>query len=211
MSLSYNLEISDPIESATTLAGESLDSVVVFHCDDKAFIDSLQVLQFLPPCQAGAELSFYSSEPFYDDWNTFDPVEGYVKCMKRQTALQENNGSKAEKSPSCKMLLEKKEKLKFQFQWVYFESPEQYFIPFGVVVGAMVMATITGTVWDCFRQKKRNVDTIKKGTYTSYVLITNKNTFLSVDTFSTAVLIADPVNKEEGTSNLQFRTKSLAP
>ena len=164
------------MESGTTLTGESLDSVVVFHCDDKAFNDSLQVLQFLPPCQVGAMLWFY------DEWTTTDPTRNFVNCMKTQTQLirkrlQKNHSSKAEKSPSCKILLEKKEKLKFQFQWVYFESPEQYFIPFGVVVGAIVMATITGTVWDCFRQKKRNNYPIKRGTYVFCVNNEQKHLF----------------------------------
>lgn len=185
MSLSYNLEISDPMESATTPTGESLDSVVVFHCDDKEFTDSLQVLQFLPPCQVGAKLIFYPIESFYDEWISTDPEEDFVDCMKRQTwlihnslkRLQKNHGSKVEKSPSCKIFLEKTKKLKFQFQWVYFKSPEQYLIPFGAVVGAVVMATITGTVWDCFRQKKRNNYTTKRGTYILYVNNKEKHLF----------------------------------
>lgn len=168
----YNLEISNPVESATTLTGESLDSVVVFHCDDKEFNNSLQVLQFLPPCVVGVWLSFFTSEDSFPEWDDTDPIENYVKCMKRQTQSsrysrkrsQGNHGNKAEKSPSCKLLLEQNEKLKFEFQWRYFESPEQYLIPLGVVVGTIVLTGITGTIWDCVRKKKTNNCAGKRGT-----------------------------------------------
>lgn len=174
MPLSYFLEISNPVESATNLTGESLDSVVVFHCDDKEFNNSLQVLQFLPPCVVGAWLNFLPSEYYFAEpwWNDTDPVVNYVTCMKMQTRLSRNShkrspgkhGNKAEKSPSCKILLEQNEKLKFEFQWRYFESPEQYLIPLGVVVGTIVLTGITGTIWDCVRKKKKNNCASKRGT-----------------------------------------------
>lgn len=158
-----------------------MDSVVLFHCDDKELFESLQVLQFLPTCEVGAELIFanepfadepnVNSEPSADERNDIEAVEGYVKCMKTQTRLARNyrqelpgnHRNKASKSNSCKDLLDKNEKLKFQFKWVYFKDLTQYLIPFGAVVGTLMLAFITGTIWDCFRKKKTYECATKRG------------------------------------------------
>ena len=163
--LSYKSEISNPVESVTTLTGKSLDSVVVFHCDDKEFYNTLQVLQFLPTCKVGAELIFDTD---YYVGNDTDPEEKYVQCMKKRLSHNDrkrfpgNHGNRAKKSHSCKFLLAKNEQLKYQFQWVFFESPTQYLIYLGVAVGIIVLAVITGTIWDCVRN---NNCASKRGTY----------------------------------------------
>ena len=114
-------------------------SVVLFHCDDKELFKTLKVLQFLPPCEVGAELIF-ADELEFDEGNNMEAKESYVKCMKTQTRLARNyrqlpgnQRNKTSKSKSCKDLLEKNEKLKFQFQWVYFKDLTRYLIPFGAL------------------------------------------------------------------------------
>jgi len=168
MTYSIVEEISDPSESART-STEEMDSVVLFHCDDKELFKTLRVLQFLPQCEVSAALLFCTSDPFADDdcanGENFDDmaaVKSYIKCMKTQTrlarnyphALTGNQRNKASKSSSCKDLLEENEKLKFQFQWVYFKDLTQYLIPFGAVVGTLMLASIIGTIWDCFHKKE---------------------------------------------------------
>ena len=158
-----------------------MDSVVLYHCDDKELFKTLQVLQFLPQCEVGAELLFaneLSADEYYsngenssNELNDIEAVQSYVKCMKTQTRLArnyreelpENQRKKASKSSSCKDRLEENEKLKFQFKWVYFKDFTQYLIPFGAVVGTLMLASITGTIWDCFRKKKAYECATKRG------------------------------------------------
>lgn len=155
-----------------------MDSVVLFHCDDKELFKTLRVLQFLPQCEVGAALLFLISDPFADDdhangenSNDMAAVESYVKCMKtltrlarnRRHALTGNQRNKASKSSSCKDLLEENEKLKFQFQWVYFKDSTHYLIPFGAVVGTLMLASIIGTIWDCFHKKEIYKSATKRG------------------------------------------------
>ena len=129
---------------------ENMESKVVFHCDDKEFGDySWKVLQFMPPLKVGAELYFTTD----DEQVTTDAEQNYVKCMKKRLArnnrkgLPRNRDHKEKKSHSrCKELLEKHDKRKFEFKWVYFENLSQYLIPFGVVIGILLLAFIIGTV-----------------------------------------------------------------
>ena len=158
-----------------------MDSVVLYHCDDEEHFKTLKVLQFLPPCEVGATLMF-ESDPYADEdfangendsskWNDVDAVESYVKCMKTQTRLirnyrrklQENQRNISSKSSSCKGLLAENEKLKFQFKWVYFKDLTQYLIPFGAVIGTLMLASIIGTIWDCFHKKKNYECATKRG------------------------------------------------
>lgn len=137
---------------------ENMESKVVFHCDDKEFGDySWKVLQFMPPLKVGAELYFTTD----DEQVTTDAEQNYVKCMKKRLArnnrkgLPRNRDHKEKKSNSrCKELLEKHDKRKFEFKWVYFENLSQYLIPFGVVIGILLLAFIIGTVWDYFCKRK---------------------------------------------------------
>ena len=153
-----------------------MDSVVLYHCDDKELFKTLQVLQFLPQCKVGAQLVIFANEPFADEYyansenssnklNEIEVVERYVKCMKTQIRLARNYSQElpASKSSSCKDRLEENEKLKFQFKWVYFQDFTQYLIPFGAVVGTLMLAFITGTIWDCFRKKKAYECATKRG------------------------------------------------
>lgn len=155
-----------------------MDSVVLFHCDDKELFKTLRVLQFLPQCEVSAALLFCTSDPFADDdcanGENFDDmaaVKSYIKCMKTQTrlarnyphALTGNQRNKASKSSSCKDLLEENEKLKFQFQWVYFKDSTHYLIPFGAVVGTLMLVSIIGTIWDCFHKKEIYKSATKRG------------------------------------------------
>jgi len=162
MTYSIVREISDPSESNKT-SNEEMDSVALYHCDDQELFKNLQVLQFLPPCEVGAELNFFGVEDnaYFDDYNESSDIESIVKCLETQTRLFRNyrqklsrNQRKASKSSSCKDRLEENEKLKFQFKWVYFKGLTQYLIPFGALVGTLILASITGTIWDCFHKKK---------------------------------------------------------
>lgn len=170
MTYSILEEIGDPSESKRT-STEEMDSVVLFHCGDEKRFKSLQVLQFLPPCKVGATLIFESSPIADDDYdmNDMDAVESYVKCMKTQTRLARNYRRKLPENQrnkawsSCKGLLEENEKLKFQFKWVYFKDLTQYLIPFGAVIGTLILASIIGTIWDCFHKKKKHECATKRG------------------------------------------------
>lgn len=139
-----------------------MDSVALYHCDDQELFENLQVLQFLPPCVVGAEINIFAVEG--------NDIESIVKCFKTQTRLFRNyrpelsgNQRKASKSSSCKDRLEENEKLKFQFKWVYFKGLTQYLIPFGALVGTLILASITGTIWDCFHKKKTYKCATKRG------------------------------------------------
>ena len=145
-----------------------MDSVVLFHCDDKELFKTLKVLQFLPPCEVGAELVPDEFE-FYEE-NDLKAEESFIKCMKTQTRfarnyrqLPGNQRNKTSKSKSCKDLLEKNEKLKFQFQWVYFKDLTQYLIPFGALIGTLMLASIIGTIWDWFHNKRTHETATKRG------------------------------------------------
>ncbi|XP_078367059.1 uncharacterized protein LOC144651064 isoform X1 [Oculina patagonica] len=157
MAFSIIKEISDPIESPTDLHVKDLDSIVVFHCNDKEDSNSWEVLQFLPLCEIGASL-------FLDDeLIEFNTEQKFLNCMKTQirSALNDRKGgqlkhnSKAKESHSCKKLLEQRDHLKFQFKWVYFKNLSQYLIPFGAVLGTILLAFISGAIWDCCRNKKK--------------------------------------------------------
>ena len=141
-----------------------MDSVVLFHCDDQELFKSLKVLQFLPQLEVGAELMFV--DELYEDY-IIDAEESYVKCMKTQTRnyrqLPGNQRNTSPKSSSCKVLLEENEKLKFQFQWVYFKDLTQYLIPFGAVIGTLMLASIIGTIWDCSHEKKISESAAQRG------------------------------------------------
>ena len=158
-----------------------MDSVVLFHCDDEERFKTLQVLQFLPPCEVGATLIF-ASDPFPDDdyangenysnnWKDIDAAESYVKCLKTLTRLDRNYRpklpeklrNKVSKSRSCKGLLEENEKLKSQFKWVYFKDLTQYLVPFGAVIGTLMLASVIGTIWDCFHKQKNHECATKRG------------------------------------------------
>ena len=138
-----------------------MDSVVLLHCDDEERFKTLQVLQFLPPCEVGAAL-FFGNDTIADEENDMDALESYVKCMKTQTRLARNYSREfpdhqrknALKSRSCKHLLEENEKLKSQFKWVYFKDITQYLIPFTAVIGTLMLTSFIGTIWDCFHKKK---------------------------------------------------------
>ena len=152
--------------------------MVLFHCDDEERFKTLQVLQFLPPCEVGATLTFTSNPIAIDDFangknyvTDMDAAESYVKCIKTQAGLarnyrrklSENQRNKASKSNSCKVLLEENEKLKFQFKWVYFKDLTQYLFPFGAVIGTLLLASIIGTIWDCFDKEKNPECATKRG------------------------------------------------
>lgn len=148
------LEITEPIESPTDLTVKGLDSIVVFHCNDKQVTNSWEILQFLPICDIGASLSFN------DDSIDTDTEQKFSRCMKRSVKknrkeVAEKHNKKAKESHSCKKLLEQRYHLKFQFKWVYFKNLSQYLIPFGAVLGTIILAFITGTIWDCCCNKKK--------------------------------------------------------
>ena len=159
------LEITNPIESPTDLPVKGLDSIVVFHCNDKQVTNSWEILQFLPVCDIGASLVLN------DDSIDTDTEKEFINCMKteirsakknREGVAQKHN-KKAKESHSCKKLLEQRYNLKFQFKWVYFKNLSQYLIPFGAVLGTIILAFITGTIWDCCRDKSKGKSFRNKG------------------------------------------------
>ena len=132
------------------------------------------MLQFLPPCEVGALAVPYFANNVEiadeDDANGWNAADDYVACMKKRTRsthnrqeLPGNKRNKASNSSSCKKLLEENEKLKFQFKWVYFKNLTQYLIPFGAVIGTLMLASIIGTIWDCVHKKKINECATKTG------------------------------------------------
>lgn len=160
------LEISDPIESPTDLHVKGLDSIAVFHCNDKEDSNSWEVLQFLPLCEIGASLFFD------DELIEIDTKQKFLNCMKTEIRSASNDrkggplkhNNKAKESHSCKKLLEQRDHLKFQFKWVYFKNLSQYLIPFGAVLGTILLAFITGAIWDCCRNKNKEKSFRMKGT-----------------------------------------------
>lgn len=165
-------EITDPIESPTDLTDKGLDSIVVFHCNDKEVPNSWEVLQFLPLCGIDASL-------FFDDESIeIDTKKKFLICMKAKirSARNDRKGvpnkhkTKAKESNSCIKLLEQGDHLKFQFKWVYFKNLSQYLIPFGAVLGTILLAFIIGTIWDCCRQKKKGKNYSKKGTSRVFIV-----------------------------------------
>ncbi|XP_068723186.1 uncharacterized protein [Montipora capricornis] len=150
--------IDAPNRTAEKLTEMKLDSILVFHCDDKIKDDKIwEVLQFMAPLHIGAEFYYAPSdgEPM-----EFDTEEKYIKCIKRTInakCRKKNPGNKSRNSRSghsCNKL--NKEKLKFEFKWVYFKDLSQYLIPFGTMIGLIILCFIVGTVWDCCCQKRKN-------------------------------------------------------
>lgn len=170
-------EIKEPIESVSVLNTKGLDSVVVFHCKDKeASKDSWEVIQFLPPCKIGVSL-FIDNELI-----EIETKQKFFNCMKAKIELATRNnktgmlGKQNNKvKKMCQKLLKQKEGLSFEFQWVYFKNLPQYMIPFGAVLGTILLVLIAGTVWDCCHNDERKRYT-KKGleeglmTQTSFML-----------------------------------------
>lgn len=150
--------IDAPNMSAEKLTEMKLDSILVFHCDDKIKDDKIwDVLQFMAPLHIGAE--FYYA-PRDGEPMEFDTEEKYIKCIKKTInakCRKKNPGNKSRNSRSghsCNKL--NKEKLKFEFKWVYFKDLPQYLIPFGTMIGLIILCFIVGTVWDCCCQRRKN-------------------------------------------------------
>ena len=133
----------------------------MFHCDDKEFENSLEVLQFLPPCGVGAALTYTAHDPPYEDWD-FKQIENHAQCMKTHIRVARERSNKTKKSHSCKGYLEKGRSLHFEFKWVYFKDLSQYLIPFGSVMGILLLALLIGTIWDCFCKKKKDNFNIRR-------------------------------------------------
>ena len=134
---------------------------MVFHCEDKRDKNSWEVLQFMLPCEVGAEiyLSHYDSQSSDHVLMEIDADQDYIKCMKMQTAMTRRYRSKNKKKKpqsSCNKLLEEHDKLKFQFKWVYFKSLSEYLIPLGTVTGTLLLVFILGAIWDCCRRRRGN-------------------------------------------------------
>ena len=161
-------EITEPIESVSVLTAEGLDSIVAFHCNDKeASNDSWEVIQFLPPCKIGVSL-FIDNELIETE-----TIQKFVNCMavkiafatrKDRTGVLGKKNNEVKKSKSCQQLLKQDDSLMFEFKWVYFKNLPQYMIPFGAVLGTILLAFIAGTVWDCCYQKNDGKKYTKKGT-----------------------------------------------
>ncbi|RMX47598.1 hypothetical protein pdam_00015117 [Pocillopora damicornis] len=167
MSFSLVEEIDDPINSASSLKG--LDSTLVFHCNDKED-DGWEALKFLPLCDIGAAFLLH---PDNDDELPMDikVEERFFRCLKSKvrsariniTELRRNKNREGMKSHSCKKFLQEPDTLKFQFKWVYFSSLSQYLVPFGALMGAIVLAFIFGSIYDfCCRENKKR-KSLRKG------------------------------------------------
>jgi len=162
------VEITEPIESVSVLTAKGLDSMVAFHCNDKeASNDSWEVIQFLPLCKIGVSL-FVHNESI-----EIETKQKFFNCMtakiasetrKNRTGVLGKQNNKVKESKSCQKLLKQLEGLKFEFKWVYFKNLPQYLIPFGAVLGTILLAFIAGTVWDCCSKDKEGKRYTKKGT-----------------------------------------------
>lgn len=137
-----------------------LNSIVVFHCDDKTSDNNgWQVLQFMASLHIGAELYY---RPRDDEIMEFDVEDKYIKCMKRRINAKcrerDPEGSSGRSSPhsTCDKLVKEQDKRKFEFKWVYFKDLSQYLIPFSTMVGLIILFFIVGTIWDCCCQKEKN-------------------------------------------------------
>ena len=124
---------------------------MVFHCEDKQDTNSWKVLQFMLPCEVGAEI-YYDSESSDHVLMEIDADQNYIKCMKMHKAMTRGYRSKNKTKKlqsSCNKLLEEHDQLKFQFKWVYFKSLSEYLIPLGAVTGTLFLVFIVGAIWDC--------------------------------------------------------------
>lgn len=131
-----------------------LDSLVVFHCEDKSEDDSWELLHFMQPCEVGAEVYLMST---VKGENFIKCVNSHIRTQKyRDRAHRKPRPERKNPQSSCRKLLQSQDKLKFKFKWVYFRDLSQYFIPFGSVIGLIIIAFITGTIWDYCCQRKRN-------------------------------------------------------
>ena len=161
-------EITEPIESVSVLTAKGLDSIVAFHCNDKeASNESWEVIQFLPPCKIGVSL-FIDNELI-----EMETKQKFFNCMtgkivfaarKDRTGVLGKQKNEVKESKSCQKLLKQDESLMFEFKWVYFKNLPQYMIPFGAVLGTVLLAFIAGTVWDCCYQNNEGKRYAKKGT-----------------------------------------------
>ena len=150
------------IENETVLDhSDQLDSIVIFHCDGKKQKD-WEVLQFMPACQVGAKVNFRIHTPSSDEYRKIDTELNFLRCLKMRTDRkymtysQESHGSKTKMHRTCNEFLEKQDNRKFEFKWVYFTDLSQYLIPFGAVVGAIVLAFIIGAIWECRKRGKKS-------------------------------------------------------
>lgn len=151
----------------SVLTAKGLDSIVAFHCNDKeANTDSWEVIQFLPLCKIG--VSVFIGNEFIE----IETKQNFFNCMAAKIAFATRNDktgvlgkqdNKVKEPKLCQKLLKQHDSLKFEFKWVYFKNLPQYMIPFGAVLGIILLTLIVGTVWDCCCQKKGKSYT-KKGT-----------------------------------------------
>lgn len=160
MALSTVEALDEPLETIGKLDEMELNSVLVFHCDDKTSDNNgWEVLQFMASLHVGAELYY---RPRDDEIVEFDIEDKYIKCMKRRINAKcrkrDPEGSSGRSSPhsSCDKLVKEHDKLKFEFKWVYFKDLSQYLIPFGTMVGLIILFFIVGSIWDCCHHKEKN-------------------------------------------------------
>lgn len=161
-------EIAEPVDSVSVLTAKGLDSIVAFHCNDKeANTDSWEVIQFLPLCKIGVSL-FIGNE-----FTEIETKQKFFNCMaakiafatrKDKTGVLGKQDNKVKEPKLCQKLLKQHNNLKFEFKWVYFKNLPQYMIPFGAVLGIILLTFIAGTVWDCCCQNKEGKSYTKKGT-----------------------------------------------
>ena len=140
---------------------------MAFHCNDKDkedSNDSWEVIQFLPPCKIGVSL-------FIAELTEIETKQKFFNCMKskiematrkNKTLMLGKQDNKAKKL--CQKLLKQHEGLTFEFQWVYFRNLPEYMIPFGAVLGTILVVLIAGTVWDCCCHNEERKRHTKKGT-----------------------------------------------
>lgn len=168
MPKSILIDTDKPIISAKSLKAEGLDSVVVFHCNisDKD-AKTWEALKFLPLCDIGA--TFFFDADF--DEVTWDAEERFFKCLKSKvqsarkniTELKRNVTGEGIKSHSCRKFIEQHDILKFRFKWVYFSGLSQYLIPFGALMGAIVLAFIFGSIYDYCSRENNKRKSLRRG------------------------------------------------
>lgn len=116
----------------------------------------------MPACQVGAKVNFRIHTPSSDEYRKIDTELNFLRCLKMRTdrkymtSSQESHGSETKMHRTCNEFLEKQDNRKFEFKWVYFTDLSQYLIPFGAVVGAIVLAFIIGAIWECRKRGKKS-------------------------------------------------------
>ena len=154
MTVLSSIEYYSKSEFVEALTNDTLDSALVFNCDEDEQDNSFEVLQFLELCQVGAVVNLVSKDSS-ENWSSNFFMK-YMECMNVETILSKKRAhlSRDEKDHSCRKLFRQQDN-DFTFKWVFFEDFAEYLIPLGGVVGSILFLAILGGIYDICQKKKR--------------------------------------------------------